>query len=102
MSGIMKMSSSLVKNDALNQLHFTFKGKLCICCAVWLTVLLRIIAMGYYNGFGITTDICANLSFFLLKVCLVLFISWWPLKLRLQTQVLGNGRILLIAFDKCK
>ena len=55
---------------------------------------------GYYNINGLCARVIDHILFLLLKLQLFVMLSRWSLELKLKTQVLGSGRVLLLAYDE--
>ena len=55
--------------------------------------------MGYYNSYGLWAIIGIDLVFCVIKIQIFVILATIPLDVRLKTQVLGNGRVLLLAYD---
>ena len=55
--------------------------------------------MGYYNMFGLLVITLVDAMFIFMKLQLFVVLAFLSLKIRLKTQVLGNGRVLLLAYD---
>ena len=56
--------------------------------------------MGYYNIFGLLVITLVDAMFIFMKLQLFVVLAFLSLKIRLKTQVLGNGRVLLLAYDE--
>ena len=77
-----------------------FLFQLIICSLIAAQCLITILSFGYYGAFGIAVTVSSRLLFLLLKVSLLLMLARWSLNLKLQTQVLTQGRVLLLAYDE--
>ena len=64
-----------------------------------MSELYRLCTMGYYDKNALAAVILVYVMFDLMKIQLFVFLAAFPLEMNLKTQVLRNGRVLLLAYD---
>lgn len=96
----VRSNSDRNKHRDIRNLHLAFRCFYISYTLLWLACLYRLLISGYYNMAGLIAYTMVAFLFMLLKTQVFVILARWPLDLRLRTQVLATGRVLLIAYDE--
>lgn len=84
----------------MRHLHNAFRVFYVSYTLMWLACLYRLLTTGYYNVNGLSAIFMVDILFLIMKIQLFVIFAQVSLDLKLKTQVLGSGRVLLLAYDE--
>ena len=66
---------------------------------LWITCAGRAYAYGFFSIGAFLTQVTIKTFLIFVKIELFIILAYWTLELRLATQVLVTGQVIIIGFD---